>query len=70
MLNTGPLVMTMFDKSQYVYPTWARAVGWILGLSSVLCVPIFAIKTLASYNGTFKRVILNDIYSDSVGYIF
>ena len=56
MMNIGPFIMTMYDKSEYVYPAWARAIGWILGLSSVLCVPIFAIKAIYSQKGTFKQV--------------
>ena len=58
MMNTGPFIMAMYDKSDYVYPLWARAVGWILGLSSVLCVPIFAIKAVCSKKGTLKQVYL------------
>ena len=58
MMSVGPFVMTMYDKSDYVYPLWARAVGWILGLSSVLCVPIFAVRAVCSKQGTLRQVTI------------
>ena len=45
MMDVGPLTMELYDKTVYVYPTGAKAVGWILALSSILMIPIVAIIT-------------------------
>ena len=57
MMEVGPLMITMYDKTVYTYPSGAKAVGWILALSSVLCVPIVAIKTIATKPGTLRQVV-------------
>uniref|UniRef100_A0A8C4NEY7 Uncharacterized protein n=1 Tax=Eptatretus burgeri TaxID=7764 RepID=A0A8C4NEY7_EPTBU len=38
----------------YIYPPWAQGVGWCLALSSMLCVPSYAIIHLLMGHGPFK----------------
>lgn len=61
MLDVGPLVMTLYDKTEYLYPAGAKAVGWILALSSIMMVPIVALFTLLSKSGTLKERLLLSI---------
>ncbi|XP_034023848.1 LOW QUALITY PROTEIN: sodium- and chloride-dependent GABA transporter 2-like [Thalassophryne amazonica] len=39
----------------YVYPTWAYVLGWILALSSILCVPGWALYKLCTGSGTLSQ---------------
>ena len=56
MMDVGPLKMTLYDKTEYIYPTGAKAVGWILALSSILMIPIVAVITLCQKQGTLRQV--------------
>lgn len=40
----------------YVYPTWANALGWMIAGSSVACIPAMAIYKLATTPGTCAKV--------------
>uniref|UniRef100_A0A673HXF0 Transporter n=1 Tax=Sinocyclocheilus rhinocerous TaxID=307959 RepID=A0A673HXF0_9TELE len=40
----------------YVFPPWSNTVGWFIALSSMLCVPIYAIYKFLILPGTFKEV--------------
>ncbi|XP_072529352.1 sodium- and chloride-dependent GABA transporter 2-like [Salminus brasiliensis] len=42
-------------NSVYVYPWWGYAVGWLLALSSMLCVPVWMIFKLYNTEGTLKE---------------
>jgi hypothetical protein len=56
MMDVGPLTMTLYDKTEYIYPTGAKAVGWLLALSSILMIPIIALITICTKKGTLKEV--------------
>ena len=56
MLDVGPLTLDMYDKTEYIYPTGAKAVGWILALSSILMIPIIALITICRKQGTLNEV--------------
>ena len=56
MMDVGPLEIVLYDKSVYIFPYTAKIVGWILAVSSVLMVPIIAIKTISSYPGDLGQV--------------
>nr|CAB3266313.1 sodium- and chloride-dependent GABA transporter 2 [Phallusia mammillata] len=45
----------------YVYPDWANGVGWLMCMSSFLCVPIYAIYEVQKHTGTFKERVLKSI---------
>lgn len=44
------------DQEEYRYPQWAEAVGFLVAGSSVLCIPILAIKGLLTTKGTLRQV--------------
>ncbi len=56
IVDTAPFMMRMYDNSWYEYTVEARAIGWVLALSSVLMIPILAIRTLAGKPGGIKQV--------------
>ena len=62
MMDVGPLTMTMYDKVTYIYPTGAKAVGWLLALSSILMIPIVAFVTIGRKQGTLKEEYQYHIY--------
>lgn len=46
-----------FNKT-YIYPTWAYALGWFLGLFCVLVVPLWVIFKLVQMKGTVWQVCI------------
>lgn len=40
----------------YEYPAWANAVGWLLSLSVIAPIPIFAIKSLLNGKDSISEV--------------
>jgi len=56
MTEVGPLVMQLYDKTDYVYPDGAQALGWYLALSSVLMIPFIAVKAIYQVPGKFLQV--------------
>lgn len=44
-----------FNKT-YVYPTWAYALGWSLGLFCVLLVPLWIVFKMTQMKGTLSQV--------------
>lgn len=43
--------------NDYVYPTWAISIGFLMALSSVICIPIYAIyKVCCSEGDTLLEV--------------
>jgi hypothetical protein len=40
------------------YPEWALIVGWFAALTSMLCIPIGAVHTLAKSRGTLHQVCI------------
>ncbi|KAL7982267.1 hypothetical protein Chor_009865 [Crotalus horridus] len=41
----------------YEYPPWGIAVGWVLALSSMICIPSYIIVSFLKTKGSFKEVI-------------
>lgn len=66
MTEVGPLIMQLYDKTEYVYPDSAKAVGWCLALSSVLMVPIIAIKTIFQLPGGITQVRIPSKYFNNI----
>ena len=56
MMDVGPLVMDMYDKRKYEFPVGAKAVGWILALSSIMMIPLVAFGTIFSKQGSITQV--------------
>lgn len=49
---------------EYEYPEWSSTVGWMLTLSSVLCIPGYMIYKFLSSPGGFRHVSSFHISSD------
>lgn len=45
----------------YVYPDWAYALGWMMTISSVIMVPLWAVFQMCWTAGTFREVCLAPI---------
>lgn len=45
-------------SNDYVYPWWGDGIGWILALSSMLCIPSWVAVKLYSTPGTLREVNL------------
>ncbi|XP_041111425.1 sodium- and chloride-dependent GABA transporter 2-like [Polyodon spathula] len=45
-----------YNKS-YVYPWWGYALGWLLALSSMVCIPLWIIYKIATSKGTLRERI-------------
>lgn len=63
MVNWSPLKL----GKGLVAPAWATALGWLLALSSVSLLPIWAIYALATTPGTLQQVATrsNQRFSDT-----
>ncbi|PWA24592.1 hypothetical protein CCH79_00011725 [Gambusia affinis] len=44
-------------NNEYVYPVWGEGIGWVLALSSMLCIPLWAAGKLYYTPGTLKELI-------------
>uniref|UniRef100_A0A6Q2X9N9 Transporter n=1 Tax=Esox lucius TaxID=8010 RepID=A0A6Q2X9N9_ESOLU len=42
-------------NNEYVYPWWGYGLGWLLALSSMLCVPLWVVIKMCSEEGTLKE---------------
>ena len=62
MIQQGSFVVYMLNykemkiSSAYVYPYWAHVLGWIMSMSSILVVPLFAIVQICLGTGSFRQV--------------
>uniref|UniRef100_A0A670YHV7 Transporter n=1 Tax=Pseudonaja textilis TaxID=8673 RepID=A0A670YHV7_PSETE len=45
-------------NKKYVYPWWGDTVGWLLALSSMICIPLWIIYKLSTIKGSLKEVRL------------
>ena len=48
-LTTAPALLPKYTRITYedhVYPPWGEAVGWLIIVASMLCVPLLVIKTI------------------------
>ncbi|KAJ1165982.1 hypothetical protein NDU88_006398 [Pleurodeles waltl] len=42
-------------NKKYVYPWWADAVGWMLAISSIICIPLWILYKLCSVKGSLTE---------------
>lgn len=51
----------------YEYPWYGNAFGWLLSLSSIIWIPVYAIYKLISHKGDFKNILRQEVYVDCEG---
>ncbi|XP_040201191.1 sodium- and chloride-dependent betaine transporter-like isoform X2 [Rana temporaria] len=39
----------------YVYPPWGYAIGWLMAIASMICIPVWAIYTILRTDGSFRE---------------
>lgn len=44
-------------NNTYEYPPWGYVLGWLMALSSMVCIPLCAIFTLLKTKGPLKQVL-------------
>lgn len=42
-------------NNEYVYPWWGYALGWLLALSSMVCIPLWVVSKLSMSKGSLKE---------------
>ncbi|MCI4381985.1 hypothetical protein PGIGA_G00258300 [Pangasianodon gigas] len=42
-------------NNEYVYPWWGYAVGWLLALSSMICIPLWIVYKMGTAKGTLRE---------------
>lgn len=48
--------MPLKYNNVYEYPPWGYALGWLMALSSMICIPLYAIFILMKTKGSLKQV--------------
>lgn len=43
-------------NNEYVYPWWGYAIGWLLALSSMICIPLWMVYKISTTQGTLREV--------------
>lgn len=43
-------------NNEYVYPWWGYVIGWLLALSSMVCIPLWMAYKIGTSHGTIKEV--------------
>ncbi len=49
-------------NNEYVYPWWGYVIGWLLALSSMVCIPLWMVYKISTTQGTLREVRLNPLY--------
>ncbi|XP_054480571.1 sodium- and chloride-dependent GABA transporter 2-like isoform X2 [Anoplopoma fimbria] len=44
-------------NNEYVYPWWGYFIGWLLALSSMVCIPLWMVYKISTTQGTFRERI-------------
>ncbi|KTF92087.1 hypothetical protein cypCar_00044507 [Cyprinus carpio] len=42
-------------NNEYVYPWWGYALGWLLALSSMVCIPLWVVSKLSTAKGSLRE---------------
>lgn len=43
-------------NKKYVYPWWGDTLGWLLALSSMVCIPLWIVYKLSMIKGSLREV--------------
>lgn len=46
----------------YKYPRWALTFGWFLSVSSLICIPSYAVFAFLKAKGSFKNVTISFLF--------
>ncbi|KAI1883386.1 hypothetical protein AGOR_G00230900 [Albula goreensis] len=46
-------------NNEYVYPWWGYALGWLLALSSMVCIPLWVLYKICTTKGTLRERIFH-----------
>ena len=49
--------------NEYSYPVWGQVIGWVLSLSSIMCIPGVMIFKIVTTEGTLQEVIIPHLFS-------
>lgn len=49
--------------NEYSYPVWGQVIGWVMSLSSIMCIPGVMIFKIVTTEGTFQEVIIPHLFS-------
>lgn len=55
-------------NNEYVYPWWGYAIGWLLALSSMVCIPLWMVYKISTTKGTFREVTFDPVSCCSVSW--
>ncbi|XP_072029633.1 sodium-dependent noradrenaline transporter-like [Amphiura filiformis] len=62
ILLVGLILSAPLTLDDYVYPTWANVIGWLLTISSMILVPFYAVYELVNAKGgSFKEKFVYSI---------
>ncbi|XP_018431924.1 PREDICTED: sodium- and chloride-dependent betaine transporter-like [Nanorana parkeri] len=45
----------------YVYPPWGYAIGWLMAIFSMICIPVWAIYTVLRTDGSFRERLVKAV---------
>ena len=59
-LSSSPRIFNLVDYTAptydgYVFPAWAHAMGWLVSMSSIIAIPIFAFLQILKERSTLKE---------------
>lgn len=52
-----PMVYKSYTKGDYIYPSWANGIGWVIAASSMAMIPAWAIYYIIKSPGSLKQRI-------------
>ena len=52
------------EYNGYKYPDWGETIGWIMALSSIVCIPIVMIYKLATTPGSLREVTTTSVFAN------
>lgn len=58
---------TPLTYNEYSYPVWGQVIGWVMALSSIMCIPGVMIFKVMTIEGTLQEVIIPHIFSVALG---
>uniref|UniRef100_A0AAX7U6M3 Solute carrier family 6 member 13 n=1 Tax=Astatotilapia calliptera TaxID=8154 RepID=A0AAX7U6M3_ASTCA len=57
-------------NNEYVYPWWGYVIGWLLALSSMVCIPLWMVYKISTTQGTLREVCWSSCQRKTFVFIF